>query len=381
MNPVNKYSLNMWLWILSAIMLIGFWGLYIRINQGLAITNLNNIVGWGLWVSFYIFFIGLSAGSFLIVTSNYAFGNDSLKEITKVGLYTALITMLGGFLFLLIDIGHMGRFWTVFFHRNWTSILSWGMQLYLFYLLFVCTLLVLAIKNRATLQNQKVVKILTYIGIPLAIAIHGGNGAVFAVIKARAFWNSPLFPVVFLVSALLSGVAILLLISILSPQLRKNLQLLNKLAKTMGFLLIASIILILFQHFIGFYEDIPDKTINLNLLMTGDFSTLFWVGQIIIGAALPLMIIAISKLRNSVAWLAVSSLMVLMGNFVGRINLVIPTLTIPVMEGIVEAYSAERVSAFYIPSFFEWFASLVIVAFVAVLLNIGFKFLPLLDKE
>ena len=73
----KKASVSYWIYwvILIAVTLVGFSALGVRLIEGLRSTSLNSIVSWGLWVSIYIFLIGISAGSFLLSTLIYVFGS------------------------------------------------------------------------------------------------------------------------------------------------------------------------------------------------------------------------------------------------------------------------------------------------------------------
>src|SRR4030067_666036 len=110
--------------LLGVVVVVGIAATYIRTVQGLQVTNLNSLVPWGLWVAFYIYFIGLSAGSFLISTMIYVFGLKRFEPIGRIALFAAFIALSTGLVFILIDLGHMERFWTVFVNRSSTSILE-----------------------------------------------------------------------------------------------------------------------------------------------------------------------------------------------------------------------------------------------------------------
>ena len=350
----NRPVYYLWSFLLILFTVIGFLILYFRTTQGLIITNLNNIIGWGLWVSFYIFFIGLSMGCYLIFSLGYVLDFKKFKSLGPLALYSALICLITGFLFILIDIGHMGRFWTVFINRNTTSILSWELHLYVVYLLIIIIQLWFLLRKdilnhlyksrkesfftKILLQNRElssfnwerdstIIKNIGYIGIPLAIAVHGGTGAIFAVIKARSFWNTGLFPIVFLVSASVSGVALQIFLLTLFKRGKKNL--IKSLYNVLLILILFDLVLFLSQFIVGIYSDLPGQTSILQILTTGSFSKLFWLGQIGVGIFIPLLIFFLDFNKYTLAYM-VGALSSLIGVFVTRMNLVIPQLPIPV---------------------------------------------------
>lgn len=394
----------LWSFLLVIITLIGFLTLYFRTTQCLMITNLNNITGWGLWVSFYIFFIGLSVGCYLIFSLGYVLEYKKFKIFGPLSLYSALISLLTGFLFILIDIGHMGRFWTVFINRNTTSVLSWELHLYVIYFLIITTQLwflfrkdlitylyqskkenffaKILLKNKGISsfnwdKDSTTIKNIGYLGIPLAIAVHGGTGAIFAVIKARSFWNTGLFPIVFLVSALVSGIALQIFLFTLLKKGKK--ELIKSLYNVLLILILFDLILFLSQFIVGIYSDLPDQTSILQILTTGSFSKLFWLGQIGAGIFIPSLIFFLDFNKYTVAYL-IGALSSLIGVFVTRMNLVIPQLTIPVLNGLVEAYESTRVTTVYIPSTIEWIFSFGILLFSAIIFLYGLYLLPIFSE-
>ncbi|KJS87189.1 MAG: hypothetical protein JM58_05135 [Peptococcaceae bacterium BICA1-8] len=392
-----------WSFILAIFTLLGFLLLYFRTTQGLLVTNLNNITGWGLWVSFYVFFIGLSVGSYLIFSLGYVLEIEKYKSVGRLALYSSLISLITGFMFIFIDIGHMGRFWTVFLNRNKTSVLSWELQLYVVYLIVIFMQLWFLLRKdiishlikgnrsdnllvRLVLNNKydfsgvnwdldlQKIKRIGYVGIPLAIAVHGGTGAIFAVLKARSFWNTGLFPVVFLVSALVSGFALQIFLSSLLK--KKNIDLIRSLYKVLMILIVFDLLLFISQFIVSIYSELPAQTSIIKILTTGAFSNLFWLGQIGAGILVP-VIIFIFQNNGRLLFYTIGSLSSLIGVFITRMNLIIPQLTIPVLAGLVEAYESNRVTTMYKPSSAEWLFSIAILLFSVILFIYGLHLLPI----
>lgn len=106
-------------WLLGGLMfLFGLPGWYSRIFHGHADTDYGNIVVWGLWVAAYIFFIGLSAGAFLVSSLVYVFDMKRFESIGTVALLTVLVTLLMALLSIVVDLGHMDRAWHVMAYAN-----------------------------------------------------------------------------------------------------------------------------------------------------------------------------------------------------------------------------------------------------------------------
>ncbi|MHB1475677.1 MAG: NrfD/PsrC family molybdoenzyme membrane anchor subunit, partial [Dermatophilaceae bacterium] len=208
----------LWYAALSVLLAVGLVALVIWLLRGNAVTNLTSTVPWGAWVAFYLFFLGLSAGSFLLSTLVYVFGMHRFERIGRSALLSAIISMGVGLAFIGVDLGRVERAGFVMRYFHWSSPLSWEVRFYLVYMTLLITELVIAIRlHRGLVKSSeranRWLRILGTIGIPLAIfGVHGGTGTIFAVVKARGMWSGGLFPVIFVVSAMVSGTALLAVI-------------------------------------------------------------------------------------------------------------------------------------------------------------------------
>ncbi|OEH84994.1 hypothetical protein BHU72_07335 [Desulfuribacillus stibiiarsenatis] len=387
MNHSNK----VWWFLFSSIAIMAFFFMYIRINEGLSFTNLNNVVGWGLWVTFYVYFLGISVGLFLIYGIYIIFQLQNFRKIAIVALYSSLITLVTGMLFIFIDIGHLGRFWTVFINRNISSILSWELHLYVIYFTTIVLLLILEnwhyieekllqhrLKAKINEHKGTVIKYITYLGIPLAIAVHGGTGALFAVIKARVFWNSAIFPIVFLISAVLSGVAFLIFLLGCFRKLTITKEQQRLVSLTFLFLLIIDFITVMMQFFVHYYSDISDGKAVINLLVIGDYAKSFWLGQIGIGIILTLVLFGVywlfTKRNLTILWC--SAITCLIGIWFIRMNFIAPALSVPLIEGLSESIYRSAESFKYKPSFMEWMYSYFIILSGIIIFLFGVHKIP-----
>lgn len=395
-------SAGKWLfWLLVAAgLLAGATGMYQRLTLWLQPTRLNQIVPWGLWVAFYIYFIGLSAGSFLLSTLIYVGGLRQYERVGRTAVWTAFCSLAAGMLFILLDLGRMGRFWTVFVHRNFRSVLEWEIHLYVLYLVvllaevwFLCRrdlvgriagLLSLssADTSPASARRDMVwVKVLGVIGLPIAIGVHGGTGAIFAVVKARPYWYTGLFPIVFLVSALASGGGLLVFLTAFFSRRRPDATLVRGLGRLAVGILAVDLLLLASEVLVGLYGAVPDHLEAFRLIMYGPFAWVFWALQLLVGALVPIAVMATPALNRSPAWVGIAGLAIVVGIFGVRLNIVIPPLAFPLLPGLNTAISHARMNPFYVPSGMEWLSSLFVLALAAAVFAIGREVLPLDEQE
>lgn len=389
---------------LAVLTLAGVGALGYRFAVGLQVTNLGSVVPWGFWISFYILFIGLSAGSFLLSTLIYVFGLQQFERIGRLAVFSAAVCLVMGMLFVLIDLGRVERFWHVFGQISQSSVMWYEIMLYNVYvailvaeLWFLTRTDLIRLRDRSTgparrfygalalgsqsldepsqARDMRVVRILGIIGLPTAIAVHGGTGAIFAVLKAVPYWYSPLLPIVFITSALASGAGLLLFFRAFFGRAEPGEEdFLATLARLALGLLFIDWIMVIFELLVGLYGDIPDHREAIREMTLGDKWWVFWLLQLGVGVVVPTAIIASQRSR---AWLGLAGLAIVLGIIGVRWNIVVPGLTVPKLEGLTEAVRSSRIVAFYSPSWVEWVTTIGLLALFMLLLSLGNKFLPL----
>jgi molybdopterin-containing oxidoreductase family membrane subunit len=409
-NNLGKYILYA-IWLV--LLIWGISGLIQRFASGRDAANYGSYMPWGLWVSAYIYFSGLSAGSFLLSSLYYVFGIKRLEGIGRLSLLIAVVTLLMGLLCILFDLGHMGRFYEVFTRPSFSSMMAWMVWLYTAYLILILGMLwldlrcdldrvaqkkegltsslyrVLAIGwhcpetpkeiDACHRQSVSLNRILGAIGIPLTIAFSGGVGALFATLSSKPYWHTGLYPVLFLVGALLSGSAIILavvgIIDIVTGKERKNI--IKYLSRLVLGLLILYMLLEWAEFSIPMWYRVGPEFDLLTAVLFGQFWYVFWIVHILLGAVIPVILFIKNPTSRLTAILggglvAISFLAV-------RLNIVIPGQITPALEGLRDAYVDKRLLFHYVPSAFEWSVVAFVVAFGIALFYLGQKILPLRD--
>ena len=365
----NRRSI-LWYAFLILLMVAGTVAVFIRAKEGIIVTNLTSTTPWGTWVAFYIYFVGMSAGAFLLSTLIYVFGMEQYEKIGKDALLVAILSMVLAMVFILLDLGHMERFWHALWYMNWTSVLAYEVRFYVLYVALLLSELYFArridliktsvVNNRkgkiakflsfgskdtseaSKRHDHKMLKVLGTMGIPIAIlGVHGGTGALFAVVKARPFLNSALFPVIFVVSALVSGTALLIAFYVIRNKVSGNSidqAMVKGLAGLLSFFLLIDVGLEFYEFFIGAYGLEHEELATLKTMIMSDFSWSFWAVQMVIGVVVPLYLIFSKRTKESVKALTAAAIMVAIGILGVRFNIVLPALIVPVMTGLPEGY-------------------------------------------
>src|SRR6266704_2665682 len=207
---------------------------------------------WSVLIVVYPFLTGLVAGAFILASLERIFHVEAVKPTYRLALLTALSFLLVAPLPLQLHLGHPERSLEMYLTPHTSSAMAMFGFVYLWYLTVVLLLeiwleyradivrlarsttgftriiyklLTLGSENVSTASriiDDKVGYTVTVIGIPSAFLLHGYVGFIFGSIKANPWWSTPLMPIVFLFSAMVSGIALVMLVYMLTSRLRKT---------------------------------------------------------------------------------------------------------------------------------------------------------------
>jgi protein NrfD len=402
---MNAAALKRLFWMAGVIFfVVGLVGWFDRLVYGHVHANYGSVVTWGLWVAAYIYFIGLSAGSFLISSLVYVFGMKRFERIGRLAVFSAIVTLFLALLSIWADLGHMERAWHVMVYANFKSPMAWMIWLYSAY--FALLLAEMWFLLRADLvagaigrdwragvyralslgstersaasiaRDKRVVKVLATIGVPLAIMFHGGVGALFGVVAARPHWHSGMFPILFLLSALVSGGALLTVIAaIFQGGWQRNRDTVLTLGQMVLGLLLLDVLFQFSEFLVAFYGAVPGHIAGMKLMLAGPFWWVFWGWQIVLGTLVPIAIL-VAGTRRDPRWVSGAGLLIALGFLGVRLNIVIPGLAAEEIHGLSRAFASARMSTNYLPSASEWLLTIGVVGLGLLLFGLGELLLP-----
>lgn len=284
---------------------------------------------FGLNIAIYFYLTGLSAGSFILSTLAYGFGLSQYKSLGKVGVVLATLLLVIAPLFLLIHIGMPLRSWHLFVYLNMASPITWGSFLLVLYPINCMIYGYFMFK-----EKMKPTRVFGLIGIPLAIAVHGYTGFILAFGKARALWNTALMPILFLVSAVVSGIALMILVCIIrdrffSRQKKVDRPLIMSLGRLLAWMIVFDLFLV-GSDLLVLSISHADAQAAARLILFGEFSLLFVVVENLLGKILPFILLVVPKFRTTVT-VTVASVLVVVGIFFMRYVVVVSGESIPLL--------------------------------------------------
>ena len=315
---------------------------------------------WGILIVLYPYITGLVAGAFILASLERVFKVRVLKPTYEIALIAALSFLLVATMPLISHLGKPGRAYEIMITPHANSAMAIFGFVYLWYLMVVLLLeiwfdyrrdivlwsqekkgimkwvykiLTLGVTDLSpkTLEwDRKLGYIVTVIGVPSAFLLHGYVGFIFGSIKANPWWSTVLMPVIFLFSAMVSGIALVLVIYMAVSWIRKHpidMNALDTIAKYLFFVLILDFSLEALDQIHRIYEAEESFEI-ISLLVSGKLYITLVIMQVLLGTLVPLITLGVLqvykpkvKIRKFIY--LVISLLVLTGIFFMRWNVVI----------------------------------------------------------
>ncbi len=382
-----------WLALLGVILLGGLAGGLLVFWKGLGITNLTDLVPWGLWITIDLSSIALAAGAFSLCAGVYLFGLKRYQPIARTATFVGLIGYTMAMLALILDIGKPERFWHAVVYWNKHS-LMWEVTmcvvLYLTVLVFE-TMPILANLEWLRKHLPKIASamqrihhyapILAILGLGLSSLHQSSLGALYGVIKARPFWFKPEMSVLFMLSALVGGISLTLFASMLASRLTNkakiNDTLIERVAQFVGYLLIGYFYFRAWDALSMTYTYDPGRSEGLHVLTKGPFAFNFWIGEMLLGMIVPMILLLYRPTRMNRFWRMVALLLVAGGVVAFRWDTNITGLSVvmPYIAGQAIVYTSYR------PSWVEILTGAAIIAYGLTAFSLGVKYLRVVDHS
>ena len=315
---------------------------------------------WGILIVIYPFITGLVAGAFILASLERVFNVRELKATYQIALLTALSFLLVATMPLISHLAQPQRAYEIMITPHSSSAMAIFGFVYLWYLMVVLlleiwfdyrpsmvvwsnektgvmkwvykilTLGLSDISPKTVAWDRKLGYIITVIGIPSAFILHGYVGFIFGSIKANPWWSTPLMPIIFLFSAMVSGIALVLFVYMAISFFRKKdieVKVLDSIGKYLLFILILDFTIEGLDQIHRIYEA-EESFETLKLLVEGKLYLTLFIGQGLIGTIIPLITLAFLqfykgkiKLRKSLYLMV--SVLALIGVYSMRWNVVI----------------------------------------------------------
>ena len=289
----------------------------------------ESVVEWDLLIVLYPYITGLVAGAFIVSSLYHVFGMTKLKPVARLSLISAFAFLLVTPLPLVVHLGRPERALEMFLTPNLSSAMSGFGYIWFFYLLLVLAemwlvfrpdivryaltsdgsrrtiysilaLGVYDVSEKALSADHKLIRVLAALGIPVAFLLHGYVGFIFGAVKANPWWSTPLMPIIFLMSATVSGIALLMLLYVVISKVRRmplDHVCLRTMALWLGAFLSVNVVLEGLEVFSMLYEAEESWSI-IRQLITQQIGVTYFGIQFVAGSLVPLVVLAFAEVSR-----------------------------------------------------------------------------------
>jgi formate-dependent nitrite reductase membrane component NrfD len=280
-------------------------------------------VFWNWTVALYLFIAGVSAGAFAISAIAYFLGRNKYETISRLGAYIAPFPLLAGILCLIFDLERPSYFWKLMITLQPFSVMSLGAWLLLIFSFLSFLYFYLWLPDRydlwrsfqnlpprwskffpiralqgssllAGLRREKLNGLrdwVAFIGIPVSLFVGIYTGVLLGALVARPFWNNPMLPMVFLLSAMKTGTASICFwgcfVKGFRGMSRDQIETNKFMIHAIDFILMIFSIIAISLFVFGLYVSTRSSAEAARLIMGGDFTFLFWGLVVGVGIFLP----------------------------------------------------------------------------------------------
>lgn len=297
---------------------------------GLTATGMNNGTSWGLYITNFMFFVGLSAGGLIVASSASVFHIAKFKQVALPAIILSTVCICAAGMFVLIDLGGVQRVWRLATGPNPTSPLLWDVCVITCYLVINICYLVFMAKN-----NQRAISITSRFALPCAILVHSVTAWIFGLEIAKEGWHSAILAPIFVASAMDSGLALLLLVLSALKKARifdTSRDLMASLAGLLATCIAVDAFFIFCELLTMAYNGTHGATVILNELFFGATAPFFWF-EVIGGLLVPFCILVFAKNRQKPAVVNVACALVVAGVFCKRVWLLFTAFITPNVMG------------------------------------------------
>lgn len=376
----------------AVVVLIGIVLWAIQLSGGMVQTAMRNLNSWGLYITSFMFFVGLSAGGLIISSVPKAFGIKGFGGISKIAVMTSIAATIAAIGFVIVDMGQPMRVWELFVFANVGSPLLWDVAVLLIYLLLSCVYLWAQVRAEKGKMSAKALRVISVVALVCAVLVHSVTAWIFGLQQGHEMWHTALLAPWFVSSALVCGTALVICASIglrAAGYLKWDQENLIRLAKLLGAFVIVDLYFFACDLITEAFPGAGGMEV-VQMLVSGPLAPFFWIE--IIACVICAVICFTPSLRTN-PLMIVASLLAIVAIFCKRVQLLVGGFQIanitdggPVTSGMATNWSTGSLDIAYSgivywPSPLEFGVTLGVVALGFLIFFLGVKFLPLKPKD
>ena len=403
--PATTTSRGYWLLIavLVSVIALGVYAWSTQLDDGLVVTGMRDRIAWGLYISVFVFFIGISHAGTLISAILRVTKAGWRAPITRIAEFITVVALLCGAIFIIIDMGRPDRLVNVLIHGRWQSPILWDVLAISTYLMAsVAYLGIPMVPDIAMFRDRlagrvgrlrsrfyrlaaigwddlpgqrkallRAITVLMIIIIPIAVSVHTVVSWIFGM-TLRVGWNSTIFGLLFVAGAIFSGIATLVIVmAVLRRVYHLEEYITEKHFINLGYLLAAFTLIMMYinasEYLTTGFKLEEGEEFLFRQLFLGQFAGMYWF-YFLGGLAIPGLIILIKKTRT-ITGVVVAAVLVDVAMFLERYFIVVSAQRVPLMP--YEPFS-------YVPTWVEWSLFAAGIALFVLLIAVFVKIFPIM---
>jgi molybdopterin-containing oxidoreductase family membrane subunit len=351
--------------------------------EGHHISGMNNQVVWGLPHVFAIFLIVAASGALNLASIASVFGKVEYKPLARFSAVLSIALLVGGLAVLLLDLGRPERLIVAMTHYNFKSIFAWNIILYSGFIVIVLAYLWLMMERRFECWSRPA----GMFAFAWRLILTSGTGSIFGFLVAREAYDSALLAPMFIVMSFSFGLAVFILLLLVSFKLDQR-ELdgihLQRLRKLLGLFSIGILYFVILFHMTKLYGSQNHGFESFILLDGGVYTRLFWLFQIALGTLLPLFLLYAPRWQNSAKSLVLACLLIIQGGFAQLYVIIVGGQAFPlnIFPGYhVKSSFFDGVIGTYTPSLWELLLGCAGLAGALLIALLVLRVLPILPQS
>ena len=358
---------------LGLLMLVGLLAVWHMEHQGHYVTGMTNQIVWGMPHVFAVFLIVAASGALNVASIASVFRKEEYEPLARFSGLLAIALLAGGLVVLLLDLGRPDRLIVAMTYYNFKSIFAWNIILYTGFFAIV-GIYIWFMMDHNMYKFKKTAGLAAFVW---RLILTTGTGSIFGFLVARSAYDAALMAPMFIIMSFSFGLAVFLLVLMASYHWTgRELgdEILSRLRNLLGVFVAAVLYFVAVYHLTNLYITEHHGVEKFILMEGGQFTKVFWIGQIILGGLVPLALIYAPGVRNCRKTLTVICALIIIGGLSTMYTVIIGGQAYPleIFPGYeVSSTFFDGVINDYTPSIYEIAlgvggvaVSLVIVAFV-----------------
>jgi molybdopterin-containing oxidoreductase family membrane subunit len=351
-----------WYGLLTGGMIVGLACFVYQWANGLAVTGLSNTISWGMYIITFMFLVGISAGGLIVAAGAELVGSERFASLQRLAVILSGTAILAAAISILPDLGRPQFVGRMIRQPHWTSPLVWDLYI-------------------LTRPNPRpgLLRRMAFVALPAAVLVHSITAWIFGLLVARPFWNTALLAPMFITSALVSGLGLLIVTTRIVERVtgwEPGRDVYGDLGRLMVWFIAADAFLLFAEVLTTYASRVPDHLKQLNVLLFGRLAPVFWA-EVAIGVVVPFAICA-SRLRRRRGWVVAAGALAMLGVFAKRINIVMTSMFVPLVglaPGIPNGRPGQGFAPdpIYVPTWVEFGILIGLASFFGFLVTVGVR--------